>query len=365
MELDCRRLLTEWAMGKNGRKLVLYMKENRCAFLHKEHYFEIREEDIPVPKDDEALVKIEANGICGSDIHFFAEGRLGNFLVTTPYIPGHEASGTVIAVGKNVNCAEKGQRVIIEPGIPCGRCEKCLSGRYNLCRDVVFFSAPPTNGTLCDYICVRADFLHKMPDELSFIKGAMAEPAAVAVHAVNQAIKAGSIAGKTAAVIGAGPIGLLVMQVFKIMGGGRVTAVDISEFKLKKAKELGADYAVNSANFEVEDNSADVVFETAGVPKTTAQMLQIVRPGGTMIQVGWPAGNMVTMNIADFIEKELTYKSVNRYANAFPAAIQYLTDGRIEIDKMISKSFSFEQTEDAFRYAHDFAGEVIKIAIMN
>lgn len=338
---------------------------NRRAFLHKEHYFEMREGNVPSPKDDEALVKIAANGICGSDIHFYAEGRLGNFLVTTPYVPGHEASGKVVAVGRKVKNVVEGQRVIIEPGIPCGRCEMCMSGKYNLCPDVVFFSAPPIDGTLCDYICVRADLLHIMPDELSFIKGAMAEPAAVAVHAVNQAAKAGSVSGKSATVIGAGPIGLLVAQVFKAMGGGKVTCVDISDFKLEKAKELGVDYVINSLNQEVLDKSADIVFETAGVPKTTAQMISIAKPGGTIIQVGWPAGNMVTMNIVDFIDKELTYKSVNRYANAFPAAIQYLTDGRIDIDKMISKSFTLDQTEEAFKYAHEHAHEVIKVAIIN
>lgn len=341
------------------------MKKNRRAFLHKEHYFTIHSEEIPTPKDDEALVKIAANGICGSDIHFFAEGKLGNFLVTTPYVPGHEAAGTVVSVGSQVTCVSEGDRVIIEPGIPCGRCEMCLSGRYNLCPEVVFFSAPPIDGTFCDYICVRADFLHKMPDDLSFIKGAMAEPAAVAVHAVNQAIRAGSISGKTATVIGAGPIGLLVAQVFKAMGGGKVICIDISDFKLEKAKELGADAVINSLNQEIRESSSEVVFETAGLPKTTAQMINIANPGGTIVQVGWPAGNMVTMNIADFIDKELTYKCVNRYANAFPAAIQYLTDGRIDIDKMISKTFSLDEVQQAFECAHEHSGEVIKIAVVN
>ena len=341
------------------------MRKNRRAFLNKEHFFSIKEEEIPVPKEDEALVKIEANGICGSDIHFFAEGRLGNFLVTEPYVPGHEASGTVIAVGKKVANVLEGERVIIEPGIPCGRCEMCMSGKYNLCPDVVFFSAPPIDGTLCDYICVRSDFLHKMPDELSFVKGAMAEPAAVAVHAVNQAVKADSIAGKSAVIIGVGPIGLLVSQVFKAMGGGCATCVDVSRFKLDKAKELGADRVIDSLKTEVESNSADIVFETAGLPATTAQMFRIAKKGGTAIQVGWPAGNLVTMDIAEFIDKELTYKSVNRYANAFPTAIQYLTDGRINVDGMISRSFPFEQTEEAFRYAHDNKENVVKVVILN
>jgi L-iditol 2-dehydrogenase len=337
-------------------------EKNRCAFLDKEHNFKIIECEIPVPKENEILIKIVANGICGSDIHFFAEGRLGNFIVTDPYVPGHEASGTVQGIGKDVTGFITGEKVVIEPGIPCGRCKLCMSGRYNLCQSVIFFSAPPINGTFCDYICVRADFVHKVPENTPFEYAAMAEPTAVAVHAVN---RAGIISGKDGLIFGVGPIGLLTLQAFKAMGGGRATCVDIIDNRLELAKKLGADKIFNAKSGEDLTNIADVVFETAGSSFTTSQIFTAVRPAGTAVQVGWPSSNMVNMNIADFIEKEITYTSINRYANAFPAAIQYISDGRINVKPLITHTFDFCDIATAFKFAKDNPSQVIKVIVKN
>ncbi|MCX7012021.1 MAG: alcohol dehydrogenase catalytic domain-containing protein [Candidatus Sumerlaeota bacterium] len=184
------------------------MSVNRKAYLDARHRVEVCREPVPTPGRGEALVAIKANGICGSDIHFYQEGRLGNFVVTRPYLPGHEASGEVVGVGAGVVGVSPGDRVVIEPGIPCGRCPRCRSGRYNLCPEVVFLSAPPVDGTFCDYLSIRADMLHKMPEGMSFEMGALAEPTAVAVHAVNR----GAVRyGDTAAILGCGPIGLLTL----------------------------------------------------------------------------------------------------------------------------------------------------------
>lgn len=335
---------------------------NRCALLDKEHKFEIIDCEVPVPKEDELLIKIVANGICGSDIHFFSEGRLGNFVVTSPYVPGHEASGTVHAIGKDSKEFIIGEKVVIEPGIPCGRCRMCMSGRYNLCKSVNFFSAPPINGTFCDYICVRSDFVHKVPESTPFEYAAMAEPAAVAVHAVN---RAGAISGKDGLIFGVGPIGLLTLQAFKAMGGGRAVCVDIIDNRLELAKQLGADEIINTKNGDNLTNKADVVFETAGSPFTTAQIFTATRPAGTAVQVGWPSNNMVNMNIADFIEKEITYTSINRYANSFPAAIQYISDGRINVKPLITHTFDFCDIAAAFRFAKDNPNQVIKVIVKN
>ena len=149
---------------------------NRMVYLDAEHRLTIREEPIPRPAPGQVLVQVKANGICGSDLHFWREGRLGNFVVTRPYVPGHEASGVVAEVGEGVAGFSAGQPVVIEPGIPCGRCVTCRAGRYNLCRDVVFLSAPPVNGTFCDYIAVRSDALHPMPKGMTFEQGANLSP---------------------------------------------------------------------------------------------------------------------------------------------------------------------------------------------
>jgi len=336
--------------------------KNRCAFLNAQHEFTIEERDIPVPKDDEVLVRVMANGICGSDVHFYAEGRLGNFVVTKPYIPEHEAAGIVEDTGKNVKGFRKGERVAIEPGIPCDRCRYCKTGRYNLCPSVVFLSAPPVNGTFCDYICIRSDFLHKIPEDMPFEHGAMIEPTAVAVHAVN---RAGFINGKDCAIYGAGPIGLLTLQAFKAMGGGKAVCLDILDKRLELAKALGADEVLNASQCGHIKDIADVVFETAGSPQATAQLFSAVRAGGTVVQVGWPTGNIVAMNIADFIEKELDYVSVNRYANAYPAAIRYICDGRIRVEPLITQTYSFQEIPEAFRFAKENPKDTIKIIVKN
>lgn len=335
---------------------------NRFMFLDASHQFTKRTGEIPEPAPYEVLIKIAANGICGSDIHFYSEGRLGNFVVSKPYIPGHEASGNIAAAGSRVNRFKIGDKVVIEPGIPCGRCTMCMSGRYNLCPDVVFLSAPPINGTFCDYICVRSDFVFKVPESIALEHAALVEPAAVAVHAVN---RAGFINGKTGLIFGAGPIGLMTLQAFKAAGGGRIICVDIMDNRLEIASKLGADEVINPQKTPVLANLADVVFETAGSSATTEQLFTVARIGASVVQVGWPADNKVNMNIADFLDKELTYSGVNRYANAYQAAIQYISDKRIDVKPLITHVFDFENTPQAFRFAKENPDKVIKVVVKN
>ncbi len=329
---------------------------NRCLYLDQHHQLTLVSEAIPKPKPDEVLVAIKANGICGSDIHFFKEGRLGNFVVDRPYIPGHEASGEIAACGHLVKHVSPGDKVVLEPGIPCGRCSVCRGGRYNLCPDVIFLSAPPVNGTFCDYLTIRADAVFKMPDHLSFADAAMAEPAAVAIHAVN---RASFSPGASALIVGAGPIGLMTLQAFMAAGGGQADCLDLQEKRLAVADGLGA------GRFDAgSSNRYDVVFDTSGSAKACAALFSHARPGACVVQVGWPAGNDVTMNIADFIEKELDYVGVNRYANAFPTAIQWLADGRIKTKPLLTHTFTLEEAPEAFKKASESV-DVIKAIVMN
>ncbi|WP_462409015.1 NAD(P)-dependent alcohol dehydrogenase [Neobacillus sp. Marseille-QA0830] len=334
---------------------------NRRAFLDKEHKFSVKEDHIPSPKDDEVLIEIKANGICGSDIHFYREGRLGNFVVDRPYVPGHESSGIIVEVGSSVKDFSKGDHVVIEPGIPCGSCSYCKSGRYNLCPDVVFLSAPPINGTFCDYITIRQDMVFHIPETLSFEEAALVEPVAVGVHAVNRARFQN---GDTAIIIGAGPIGLLTAQAFKAAGGGEVICVDINESRLSFAKKIGIDKVAVPSDPSLEAVT-DVVFETAGSSKGTASTFHYCRPGGCVVQVGWPGGNIVDMNIATFLDKELDYVAVNRYANAFPTAIKWISDGRINVKDLITGRFSLDEISEAFEYSSKNPNEVIKTIVLN
>ena len=337
--------------------------KNRCLLLDANHQLTIVMREIPKAKYGEVVVKIHANGICGSDVHFFEEGRLGNFVVTVPYIPGHEVSGTVSELGEGVDILNIGDRVVIEPGIPCGFCEQCKKGRYNLCPKVVFLSAPPIDGTLCDYIAVNSNFVYRIPDSLSLEDAALVEPAAVGVQAVR---RARFEKGATGLFFGAGPIGLMTMQAFRAAGGGKVICVDIISSRLEIAKKLSADMTVNPSVDSVDlSDMADVVFETAGNAITTKQLFTVAKPGGCVVQVGWPNNNIVPMNIADMMDKELDYVSVNRYANAFPAAIRWLSDGRIQSKGFVTQKYSFNDAAAAFEYARDNKDQTIKVLIIN
>lgn len=339
------------------------MMKNRCLLLDAQHNLQIVEHEAPHADPGNVVVKIAANGICGSDVHFFKEGRLGNFVVTTPYIPGHEASGEIIETGSGIGKEMLGKRVAIEPGIPCGECRLCRSGRYNLCKDVVFLSAPPIDGTFCDYIEVRASAVHVIPDSLSMEHAALVEPAAVAVHAVNR----GSFSnGSSGVIVGAGPIGLMTLQAFKATGGGETTVIDVVDERLEMAKQLGADHTLNPRKVkELPQDIADVAFETAGNDTTTTMLLSLVKPAGQAVQVGWPRSTRVPVDVALLMDKEINYVGVNRYANAFPAALQYLCDGRINGTQMISHTFTLDQAPKAFEYARDYPQKVIKVLVKN
>ncbi|MBR2403528.1 MAG: NAD(P)-dependent alcohol dehydrogenase [Lachnospiraceae bacterium] len=339
------------------------MAINRKLYLNENHQLYLVEEGMPEPKENEVLIQIKANGICGSDVHFFHEGRLGNFVVDRPYVPGHEASGVVVKNGSKAGIFQEGDRVVIEPGIPCGHCKLCKEGRYNLCPDVEFFSAPPINGTFCDYICVNENFLFEIPDSLSFEDAALAEPAAVAIHAVR---KAEFKAGATGVIVGMGPIGLFTLQAFKAAGGGKAICLDILESRLEKAVAFGADEVINTKTCDRElENIGDVVFETAGNKVTTAQLFDLARPGGSVVQVGWPNGNIVEMNIAKMMDKELTYRGINRYANVFDTAVIWLEDGRIPAKEMITQRFPLSQAKEAFEWALNHPNETIKVIVIN
>ena len=203
---------------------------------------EIQERLIPQPKDDEVLVKVEYVGICGSDLHYYESGRIGDFVVKPPFVLGHEAGGTVVEVGANVKNLKVGDRVAMEPGKTCGQCEFCKSGKYNLCEDVVFFATPPVDGVFQEYVAHEAGLCFKLPDNVSTLEGALIEPLAVGMHAARQGE---AKLGQTAVVTGAGCIGLVTLLSLKAMGVTKVIVVDVMEKRLQKALELGADAVIN------------------------------------------------------------------------------------------------------------------------
>lgn len=245
---------------------------------------EFVEREIPKPGANEVLVRLEYVGICGSDLHYYETGAIGDYVVKPPFVLGHEPGGVVVEVGSGVTHLKAGDRVALEPGKTCGHCEFCREGRYNLCPDVVFFATPPVDGVFQEYVAHEADLCFKLPENVSTLEGALIEPLAVGFHA---AIQGEAQLGQKAVVMGAGCIGLVTMMALKARGVSQVYVVDIMEKRLEKALELGADGVINAAKEDVAERAAqltggrgmDLVVETAGAEITARQAIQIAKKG--------------------------------------------------------------------------------------
>ena len=245
----------------------------------------------PVPEPHEALIRIESTGVCGSDMHYFAEGRIGQTAITEPLILGHEYAGIVEAVGGAADDSLVGKRVAVEPGIPCLNCEWCHSGHYNVCPDMVFPGGPPYDGALCEYKTVHARFCFPVPDGISAAEAAMLEPLAVAVHTVELArLKP----GETAAILGLGPIGLLVAQVARAAGVGLLFGTDLLDYRVAAGAKYGVDEAFNASREDTVETilsrtngrGVDVAFDCARSSATPSLACRVVRPAGRFAYAG-------------------------------------------------------------------------------
>jgi len=340
----------------------------KAWFLDEPRKLRCAEIPEPRPKAGEALVRLKACGICGSDVHYYEAGRIGSYVVTGPLILGHECSGEVVEVGPGVTRIAAGDRVAVEPGVPCGRCEWCRGGRYNLCPDVVFLATPPVHGAFRDLIAHRADFLFKLPPELDYEQGAMIEPLAVGVYAASRANLA---FGDTVAVLGTGPIGVLTLQAARARGAGRIFAVDISGPRLELARRLGADETINAATTSPVDAireltsgvGVDVCFETAGAVATTQLTVQLCRRGGKVILVGLPPADEIPFPIVAAIAKEIDFLTIFRYANIFPKAISLVASGRVRLEELVTRRFRFGDIREAFEFAAAKSPTTMKVMV--
>lgn len=331
---------------------------NRGFFVTPEHTCYYQDCKIPQPGENEVVIKTAAVGICGSDIHYYLEGKVGDFALTSPYVPGHEASGTITAIGNNVSRWEVGQRVVIEPGIPCRFCKACIEGRYNLCENQEFMSGSTCDGCLRQYFSIREDMVYALPESMSFEQGALVEPTAVAVHVLK---RAGSVVGKRVAIFGLGPIGMLVGMVAKAFGCGEVVCLDINQDRLEKAKRICADRVVNTMYEKLLDAFADIVFETAGSPITVAQSFYVAAPGARIVQVGWTKSGFAEISTSLMLSKELDYVASYLYGPGdFDAAIGLISTGRIKAEQIVTHRFQFQETDKAFDFTVKNPGDVLK-----
>ena len=326
------------------------------------------ERDIPQVKDDEVLVKLEYVGICGSDLHYYETGAIGDYVVEPPFVLGHEPGGTVVEVGKNVTHLKAGDRVALEPGKTCGHCEFCKTGRYNLCPDVVFFATPPVDGVFQEYVAHEADLCFKLPDNVSTLEGALIEPLAVGFHA---AIQGDAHLGQKAVVMGAGCIGLVSMMALKARGVSEVYVVDIMEKRLQKALELGADGVINGAEENVEEKicqitdgrGVDLVIETAGTEITTRQAISIAKKGSNIVLVGYSKSGEMTLPMSLVLDKELTFKTVFRYRHIYPMAIEAVAQGKVNLKGIVTDIFDLDDVQKAMDYSVNNKTDIVKAVI--
>lgn len=326
---------------------------------------EIQNRPIPVPKDNEVLVKVEYVGICGSDLHYYEAGRIGDFVVETPFVLGHEAGGTVVETGSAVTHLKVGDRVALEPGKTCGECEFCKQGKYNLCEDVVFFATPPVDGVFQEYVAHEAGLCFRLPDNVSTMEGALIEPLAVGMHA---AVQGGAKLGQTAVVTGAGCIGLVSLLSLKAMGVSKVIVVDVMEKRLKKALELGADAVINGKEEDTvariqeltQGKGFDLGIETAGSQITAAQLIKSAKKGGTIVFVGYSPSGEMTLPIGAALDKELTFKTIFRYRNIYPMAIEAVSSGKIKIKDIVTNYFELDDIQNALDSCVKNKADIVK-----
>jgi len=341
---------------------------NRAVYMTSLKEMEIREIEVPVPVEDQILLKLDYVGICGSDVHYYEHGKIGSFIVNGDFILGHECAGTVVAVGQSVKSLKVGDKVALEPGATCGQCEYCKGGKYNLCPDVEFLATPPYDGCLMNYMLYPENMAFKLPDHVSTKEGALVEPLAVGLHAATQG---GVKLGDKVVVLGAGCIGLMTLLASKAFGAVEVIVVDVIEKRLEFAKKLGASYVINAKHENVRDRveeltggiGVDHVFETAGSEFTIQQTPYLIKRGGTIVLVGFAPKDIIEYDFMQILMKEAEIKSVFRYRNLYPAAIGAIADGKIDVKAMITHEFNFEDTKEAFDFVIDNKNDVVKAII--
>lgn len=333
------------------------------------------------PKD--VRVHVKQTGICGSDVHYWQRGRIGKFVLQPgqTMVLGHELSGVVKEIGAEVKTLAVGDRVAIEPGVPCRFCNFCRDGKYNHCEDMVFAATPPWDGTLAKYYTVAYDYCYKIPDSMSMEEAAMVEPVSVAVQICKRAvIKATDVV----VVFGCGPIGLLCQAVAKAFGCKKVVGVDIDESRLKFAKTFGADEVfkmpfpekdelpeafakrVTQSIKEAADipaEGASVILEASGAEACIQTGIFLAKPEGVFVQAGM-GKEFVSFPVTEALVKQLNWTGSIRYSTGvYPTAVELVALGKVDVKRLITNRFKFEEAEDAFKLVKEGRKDVVKVVI--
>lgn len=316
----------------------------RVSVLRAAGELSVEERPIPRPGQGEVLVQVGSVGVCGSDVHYYDHGRIGPYVVDSPLILGHEAGGTVAELGPGVRGLTVGQRVSLEPGVPCRNCVQCLAGRYNLCPDVRFFATPPYDGAFAEYVVMPEAFVFAIPDSLSDDAAGLLEPLSVGVWACRR-----TEVGPESRVLvtGAGPIGLIAAQTARAYGARQVAITDINPTRLALAAELGiTPIDVSSTSLDASGLEVDVLLECSGNQRATWDGVQVVARAGRVALVGM-GGDEVTLPLARIQDHEITVTGAFRYANTWPTAIALAASGQVNLDRLVTGHYGLDEVEAA------------------
>lgn len=304
----------------------------------------VEERSVPEPAADEVLVEIGSVGVCGSDVHYFEHGRIGPYVVDAPLVLGHEAGGVVAAVGAEVRSLQVGQRVSIEPGVPCRSCPQCQAGRYNLCPEVKFFATPPYDGAFSQFVAMPAAFVYAVPDSISDDAAGLLEPLSVGIWACRRALLG---PGCTVLVTGAGPIGLIAAQTARAYGADAVIVTDVNPHRLRLAETLGlGTLDVSRTSLADAGVEPDVLLECSGNARATWDAVCTTARAGRVVLVGM-GGDSVQLPLSYVQDRELVITGAFRYANTWPIAIQLAASGRVDLDSMVTGHFGLHDVEAA------------------
>ena len=356
-------------------------KTMKAAVLHGIGEVRIERRPVPKPKRGEALIRVRAVGVCGSEIHYYSKGRIGAAVVDKPMVLGHEFSGEVAAIGPSTSLGavslsnrravkglKIGQRVAVEPGAPCWECEPCRQGNYHLCPQMIFCGKPPHDGAYQEYVAWPARLCFPMPRNVSFADAAMIEPAAVGF----QAVKVAPVhLADTVLVIGCAAIGLVTIQAALLSGAARVIATDVLDYRLKVAKQIGADVTLNPRRFDVAQKvleltngrGVDVAYEAVGRAETFQQAVNASRPAGRVGLIGIPGEDLVPLNFHHARHRETQIQMVRRYVHLYPRVLDMLARRRLDLRYLVTHRFGLDRVEEAFKLVQEARDGVIKALI--
>jgi L-iditol 2-dehydrogenase len=314
----------------------------RAAVLVEAGRVELEERAAPRPGPGEVLVDVRSVGVCGSDVHYYEHGRIGDFVVEAPMVLGHESAGVITEVGPGVTGLAVGQRVSVEPGVPDRSCAQCLAGRYNLCPEMRFFATPPIDGAFAEQVVVHQAFAHPVPDSMSDDAAALLEPLSVGIWACRKG-RVG--AGSRVLVTGAGPIGLVAVQTALAFGATSVAVSDVNPARLELAGALGATELVDARSTSVtEIEPPTVLLECSGFPPAINQGIRALDRAGRAVLVGM-GGDEIPLPLSAVQGRELEVTGTFRYANTWPTAIALVAAGRVDLDRLVTGHYGLADAE--------------------